>query len=61
MPEQDTKPVNRYLPPRARKGPPPQEASGTSEDRAPRMLDHSSGDRDGAGLIARWIDRALST
>ena len=61
MPEQGTRPVNRYLPPRPRKGPPPQEASGPAEDRAPRMLDHDGGDPDGAGLIARWIDRALSS
>ena len=59
MPEQDTKPVNRYLPPRARKGP-PEDSADPAAQTAPRMLDHNVADRDGAGLIARWIDRALS-
>jgi Fe-S-cluster-containing dehydrogenase component len=52
MPEQGTRPVNRYLPPRVK-------AAG-AERTAPRMLAHVDDSEDGAGLIARWIDRALA-
>jgi len=51
MPEQGTKPVNRYLPPR-----PKQEG----DDVAPRMLKHEDDSTDGAGLLARWVDKILS-
>jgi Fe-S-cluster-containing dehydrogenase component len=50
MPEQGTRPVNRYLPPREK----------TGKDVAPRMLEHKDGNTDGAGLLARWVDRILS-
>ncbi len=50
MPEQGTRPVNRYLPPREK----------TGKDVAPRMLNHEDGNTDGAGLLARWVDRILS-
>ena len=55
MPEQDCKPVNRYLPPRPRKN--TAEAIG-----APRMLDHGSdqGEGEQAGVLARLVDRVLS-
>jgi Fe-S-cluster-containing dehydrogenase component len=52
MPEQGTRPVNKYLPPRPRQ---------RGEDgKAPRMLNQAHADTDGAGLIARWVDRILS-
>ena len=51
MPEQGTAPVNRYLPPRPRK---------VDDATSPRMLTHADETADGAGLIARWVDRALS-
>ncbi|MEL6206411.1 MAG: 4Fe-4S dicluster domain-containing protein [Pseudomonadota bacterium] len=60
MPEQGARPVNRYLPPRARKAPEVSDMPDATAIQAPRMLDHSAGDKDGAGLIARWIDRALT-
>ena len=50
MPEQGTRPVNRYLPPREK----------TGKEVAPRMLEHEDGNTDGAGLLARWVDRILS-
>ena len=53
MPAQGTKPVNKYLPPRPRQ-------DGREGDTAPRMLDHADDSTDGAGLIARWVDRVLS-
>ncbi|MEZ5895693.1 MAG: 4Fe-4S dicluster domain-containing protein [Parvularculaceae bacterium] len=52
MPEQETKPVNRYLPPR-----PKQDSAAPS---APRMLKHEETDTNGAGLLARWVDKILS-
>ncbi|WP_095013022.1 4Fe-4S dicluster domain-containing protein [Tsuneonella mangrovi] len=52
MPEQQTKPVNRYLPPR-----PKQDGR---EEKAPRMLSHGDQNTDGAGVIARWVDKILS-
>jgi Fe-S-cluster-containing dehydrogenase component len=52
MPEQGTRPVNRYLPPRPK--------SGGGQETRPRMLAHVDDSADGAGLIARWIDRALA-
>ncbi|QPC98380.1 MULTISPECIES: 4Fe-4S dicluster domain-containing protein [Qipengyuania] len=52
MPEQATKPVNKYLPPRPRQR--------GDDEKAPRMLDHKDDSTDGAGLIARWVDRILS-
>jgi len=56
MPEQGTRPVNKYLPPKPRQDGRDEGAGG----KAPRMLDHSTGAADGAGLIARWVDRILS-
>lgn len=52
MPEQGTNPVNRYLPPRPKKM--------GQEDQAPRMLKHEDTSEDGAGLMARWVDKILS-
>ncbi|MEO1105449.1 MAG: 4Fe-4S dicluster domain-containing protein, partial [Pseudomonadota bacterium] len=52
MPEQDCKPVNRYLPPRPR--------ATASPATAPQMLDHKDDSLDGAGLLARWVDKILS-
>ncbi len=52
MPEQETRPVNRYLPPR------PKQNSATQS--APRMLKHDENDTNGAGLLARWVDKILS-
>ena len=54
MPEQGTKPVNRYLPPRPKAG------IGADEETAPRMLAHKDTSSDGAGLLARWADKILS-
>lgn len=51
MPEQGTRPVNRYLPPRPKK---------VGDDIAPRMLEHQDDSTDGAGLLARWVDKVLS-
>jgi len=51
MPEQGTSPVNRYLPPR------PKASNATV---APRMLKHEDESTDGAGLLARWVDKILS-
>ncbi len=51
MPEQGTAPVNRYLPPRPKK---------LGERHAPRMLEHHDDSADGAGLLARWVDKVLS-
>jgi len=53
MPEQGCKPVNRYLPPRPRK--PEGEAA-----KAPRMLKYTDETKDGAGLLARLVDKVLS-
>ncbi|MEM1048041.1 MAG: 4Fe-4S dicluster domain-containing protein [Pseudomonadota bacterium] len=56
MPEQGCNPVNRYLPPRPR-----QDGVADGDAVAPRMLDTSiSETTDKAGILARWIDRALS-
>lgn len=52
MPEQGTKPVNRYLPPRPRKK--------GEEEKAPRMLTHCDDSQDGAGLLARWVDKIMT-
>jgi Fe-S-cluster-containing dehydrogenase component len=52
MPEQGTRPVNKYLPPRPR-------ADGADET-APRMLQYTDDQPGGAGLLARWVDRILS-
>ena len=52
MPEQGCAPVNRYLPPRPKADATPQSA--------PRMLEHADESDDGAGLIARWVDRVMS-
>jgi len=54
MPEQDTAPVNKYLPPR------PKRDGGSGQQNAPRMLEHRNEDGDAAGMIARWVDRILS-
>ena len=51
MPEQGCKPVNRYLPPRPRKN------GGLEEADAPSLDSKAA---DGAGMIARWVDRFLS-
>jgi Fe-S-cluster-containing dehydrogenase component len=51
MPEQGTKPVNRYLPPRPKK---------IGDEVAPRLLDHHDDSADGAGLLARWVDKILT-
>lgn len=56
MPEQGTRPVNKYLPPR----PKAQGEQPASDRTAPRMLNHKDDSRDGAGLLARWVDRVLS-
>lgn len=48
MPEQGCKPVNQYLPPR------PKKITG-----APDKL--NTLDTDGAGVIARWVDKFMST
>ena len=58
MPEQGTKPVNRYLPPRPRQD--GRDESATASEKAPRMLDHKDNSTDGAGLLARWVDMILS-
>lgn len=52
MEEQGTQPVNRYLPPR------PKKVGG--EAQAPRMLEYADDSEDGAGLLARWVDKLLS-
>ncbi|RVU37794.1 4Fe-4S dicluster domain-containing protein [Hwanghaeella grinnelliae] len=53
MPEQDCKPVNRYLPPRPRK----KEAADIGASAEVRAKD---GNLEGAGLLARLVDRVLS-
>ncbi len=54
MPEQGCKPVNRYLPPRPKKV----EAEAVG---APRMLEFDGGgEGEGAGLLARLVDKVLS-
>ncbi len=53
MPEQGTTPVNRYLPPR-------RHGAGNGDASTPCMLAHQDDSADGAGLIARWVDRALA-
>ncbi len=50
MPEQGCRPVNRYLPPR------PKRAAQESPV-APQLVPEAP---DSAGLLARWVDRALS-
>nr|MDJ0895251.1 (Fe-S)-binding protein [Alphaproteobacteria bacterium] len=52
MPEQECRPVNRYLPPRPR-------PSDNRSDRPETALP-SAADDERAGFLARWIDRALS-
>ncbi len=62
MPEQGTKPVNRYLPPRPKQPQHRKQAQRAIEDGealAPRMLDHGA-DAAPAGVLARWADRVLS-
>jgi Fe-S-cluster-containing dehydrogenase component len=56
MPEQGAKPVNRYLPPRPKSA----GTQATGKHTAPRMLEHKDDSPDGAGLLARWVDRILS-
>ena len=34
--------------------------SATASEKAPRMLDHKDNSTDGAGLLARWVDRILA-
>ncbi len=53
MPEQDCKPVNRYLPPRPRK-------NGASAISAMDRFHPKDDDLDGAGFLARLVDRVLS-
>lgn len=52
MEEQGTQPVNRYLPPRPKKV--------GEDEQAPRMLEYADDSEDGAGLLARWVDKLLS-
>ncbi len=52
MPEQGTMPVNQYLPPRPKQH---QQA-----DQSPRELEHKDTSTNGAGLLARWVDKVLS-
>ena len=52
MPEQNNSPVNQYLPPRPKRD--------DARDLSPRMLRHEDDSTDGAGLLARWVDRILS-
>ncbi len=56
MPEQGTSPVNRYLPPRPKQG----DGATPTVSSAPRMLQYKDDTVDGAGLLARWVDRILS-
>ena len=53
MPEQGSKPVNRYLPPRPKQKP---ERAGEAAAPAAAAINHG----DSAGLLARWVDRMLS-
>lgn len=53
MPEQGTRPVNKYLPPRPKK-------TNAETIGAPRMLKHADDSDDGAGLLAKWVDKVLS-
>ena len=56
MPEQGTRGVNRYLPPRAGK-------TGKAEPKgveAPRMLKYDKDDKAGAGVLARLVDKVFS-
>ena len=55
MPEQGTRPVNKYLPPRPKK-----DDMSAARLEAPRMLKHQDDSSDGAGLLARWVDKILS-
>ncbi|MEE9432669.1 MAG: 4Fe-4S dicluster domain-containing protein [Sphingorhabdus sp.] len=57
MPEQETGPVNRYLPPRPKKM---GDEDPNSDDKAPRMLEHQDDSSDAAGLLARWVDKILT-
>jgi len=54
MPEQGAKPGNRYLPLR------PRQDGRNVTTSTPRTLDHVDDSTDGAGLLARWVDRLLS-
>ncbi len=54
MPEQGTRPVNKYLPPRLKN------IDKTNDPASPRMLAHQDSSSDGAGLLARWVDKLLS-
>jgi len=57
MPEQSTKPVNKYLLPRPKKNGLKQDGT---VDQAPRALVHEDTSTDGAPLLARWVDKILS-
>jgi len=57
MPEQGTKPVNKYLLPRPKKNGLKQDGT---VDQAPRALVHEDTSTDGAPLLARWVDKILS-
>ncbi len=54
MPEQGTRPVNKYLPPRLKN------IDKIKDPASPRMLAHQDSSSDGAGLLARWVDKLLS-
>jgi Fe-S-cluster-containing dehydrogenase component len=56
MPEQGTAPTNKYLPPRPKEH---HKGQRGEAEKAPRMLEHAE-PTDGAGLIARWVDKILS-
>ncbi len=56
MPEQGTKPVNKYLLPRPKQ-------DGTVDqivDQAPRALEYADESTDAAPMLARWVDKILS-
>ncbi len=55
MPEQGTKPINRYLPPR-----PKQDNSSQALDIAPRALEYVEEGTDSAPFLARLVDKILS-
>jgi len=52
MPEQATKPVNKYLPPRPKR---------MASENSPRQLEYKDDSSDGAGLLAHWVDRILTS
>jgi Fe-S-cluster-containing dehydrogenase component len=52
MPEQECKPVNRYLPPRPKRQTPEADSGAALQPVAP--------EGEPAGLLARWVDRVLS-